>query len=544
MYQLLVVDDQAYLADDLSAMLPWGTLGIGTVHTAYTAYEALELLRTHPIDIVITDIRMPGMSGIELIEEIRKHHKLIKTILVSGYSDFEYAKKAIQNRTTDYLLKPVSDEDLLDAVQRAISSLQSDWMEISSKKRLEQSVRENMPILKEHLLRDLLSGRRLSASQLEQRIGLLGLPLAVNRPCCLLLVRMEDHFEQFDPESLSLFEYAIFNMAAEIFGTGFQLLHCRDIHDYLVLLLTPKAEQENSLTPDYERQAEQMAALLQHYTKLYLKGTISVLQSPWVPELAEVNALYGRALQAFRQQIGGERELLLTCPEAPGPGKARSLGRLYEPPTLLHLLEAGQWDQVRTKLEAIFAELNENWADSHEHILETYFAIASAFACIIHKSNRWISQVLEQEYGKLSHSHEFHTIQQLRDWTFRVLEQFTASFHREIRDARSATVKQVHEYVEAHLGEASLQSIASHVYLNPSYLSKIYKSETGEGISDYLYRLRMEKAAYRLANSNEKIYEIALSLGYLKTSYFIKLFKEKYGVTPQEYRDQLLGKGM
>ena len=106
-----------------------------------------------------------------------------------------------------------------------------------------------------------------------------------------------------------------------------------------------------------------------------------------------------------------------------------------------------------------------------------------------------------------------------------------------MKGSRSNTIGKIHQYVQANLEQATLQSIADHVYLNPTYLSKIYKDETGEGIGDLLFRIRLEKAAYLLENSPYKVYKIAQSLGYYKTSYFIKIFKNQYGITPQKYRE-------
>ncbi len=110
MYQLLIVDDEVHVVERLSATVPWLSMGIGQVHKAYSASEALSLLNQFSVDIVITDIQMPGMSGLELIAEISRKWKKTKTIILSGHSDFQYAKEAILHRTEDYLLKPVTEK--------------------------------------------------------------------------------------------------------------------------------------------------------------------------------------------------------------------------------------------------------------------------------------------------------------------------------------------------------------------------------------------------------------------------------------------------
>lgn len=541
MHQLLIVDDQPDLVDDLAEMLPWHTVGISTVHRAYSAPEALEIVMQHPIDIVITDIRMPGMSGLDLIEHIRASWKKIRCILLTGYDDFEYARRAMKSRANDYLLKPVEDRELLDAVSRAVTEIEEQWKEVSSLRNALQSVKKNLPILRDHLLLDMLDGRRMG--DFRERLELLELPFAPSKPVCLMLLRLEDHFDHFDGQDASLMDYAVTNIAAEIFADDFALWQTKDRYGYVAILIQPlvgRTIAERAIGEKIEMKALQ----LQHNVKRYLKGTVSVLISHWGTMPGDVRNIYEQSVAHFRQHIGGEREFLLSvggqANGADGQAQIASvLSHLYEPPLLSHLLEAGQWDAMQNKLDAIFAELEHKWSRSHEHILETYFVIASAFSAAIHKNKLWLADILGEDFQRLVGSPQFHTIQQLREWTDRIVAKTRKAMETESRDSRSAIVKKVQEYVQANLGEASLQSIAAHVYLNPSYLSKMYKMETGEGISDFLFRLKMEQAIHKLTQTNEKIYEIATSLGYAKTSYFIKLFKDKYGMTPQEYRDRL-----
>ncbi|TLS53813.1 helix-turn-helix domain-containing protein [Paenibacillus antri] len=147
--------------------------------------------------------------------------------------------------------------------------------------------------------------------------------------------------------------------------------------------------------------------------------------------------------------------------------------------------------------------------------------------------------ISETDYEMLLDANQFQTIRQLEDWSYRVYGRLKQEMDKEAGNTRATIVDQVHRYIELHMEEdVSVQTLADHVYLNPSYLSRVYKSETGESISDYLYRFRMEKAAYMLKNTQERIYEITARLGYQNPQYFIKVFKRYFGITPQEYRDK------
>lgn len=543
MHNLLIVDDQPDLVDDLAEMLPWETIGIRQVFKAYSAQEALDLIQSQPVDVVITDIRMPGMSGLDLIKEIRSSWSHIQCILLSGYDDFEYAKQGIQHKATDYLLKPVEDDELMQAVKTALKQLDETWHAITSLQRVQQTFREHIPILQTHLLNDLLQGRKWNKERLVEKLKSLNIHFQVDQPVVLLLIRIEEDLQQKFGKDTDLLDYAVFNIAEEIFADAFMIWHGKAPYHYSVIVIQPKQPLELELErAALMNQLERKAAQLQHYVRTYLKGTLSLLitQPGLFPD--ELKERYQQALYYFFKRIDREREwLVIQSPKQPDDvcSEADALASLYEPPTLTHFIEIGQWEQLEAKLEHIFHELENKWGDSHEHILEAYYMIASALLYSIHKSKLWAADILGEDFERLSGGVPFHTVEQLRNWTKRVLEKYKQQMHIEIADSRSNIVKQVQQYVSEHLSEATLQNIADHVYLNPSYLSKIYKMETGEGISDYLYRMKMDRAAHLLRTTNEKVYEIAASLGYVKTSYFIKLFKDKYGMTPQEYRERL-----
>jgi len=536
MYQLLIVDDQPDLVEDLATNMDWESIGISSVYQAHSANEALDTMKATQIDIVITDIRMPGISGLDLIDAIKTSWNHVKCILLSGYNDFEYAQRALRQQASAFLLKPVEDEELMQAVKKAIEDLEQHWLEVSSLHNAISSVKANLPILRSHLLTTLLH-KQLPQEQLQKWLHMVELPLEWDSPCYMMLLRMEDYFYKQSEEDSSLLEYAICNIAEEIFSENYQLWHVKDSYGYYAFLIFASSDG------DYRLQAEaieQKAAHLQHYVKLYLKGTISLVLSQQLTFPQQLTSEYERLLHSFRQRIGSERDFLLTMqaePEVEADG-ADCLTQLYTPPLLNHLLEIGQWEAVDDKLEAIFIELEQKRGDSHEHIVEAYYAIASALSYAVHKNKLRMTDSLGAEFNQLLTGPNFHTIMQLRSWLDGVIHAYKQSITARTQHSRTGIIQKVQDYAAQHLADASLQTIADHVFLNASYLSKVYKLETGEGISEYVTRLRLETAAHLLRTTSEKIYEISVKVGYNKTSYFIKVFKDRYGVTPQEFRDQ------
>ncbi|MEK3723383.1 response regulator transcription factor [Paenibacillus sp. FSL H8-0034] len=536
MYQILIVDDEMHVVERLAGTMDWESLGVETVHRAYSVQEALVLLQTTTIDILITDIQMPGMTGLELIAIVREKWKRTKCILLSGYADFSYAQEAIHHGTADYLLKPVSEEQVRETVQRVLQQIQAEWEDIVSQQRIQHTLKENLPLLKGNLLNELLQGRRYGADIWKPRMRELSIPDFQDSPFAMIMVRMEEQFLHYDAHSLSLFEYAVSNIAEELFSPHYDLWHCKDSHDYLVFMLKCKT---SSIQTEVQQHLERTSSELQKAVSTYLKGKISVLVSNWGQFPEDVTTLYNQALSLFRKRIGSEHNLFMTAADTQIHDEPyRTLQRLYELPTLTQLLEAGRWKDAREKLLAVFEELNNQWSQSQEYVLEVYFTVSAAFSYITHKNGKQLAELMGPDYYKLTEGLPFRSVGMLRDWSLRVLDQLKADMDKEVQDSRSLIVQRVQQFVDQHLSEdVSLQTIADHIYLHPVYLSKIYKLETNQNITDYVFQLRMEKAAYLLKNNQEKIYEIAEKLGYQRAHSFIHVFKKHYNMTPQEYRD-------
>ncbi len=541
MHQVLIVDDHPHQVDSMAHTLPWSEMGVDPVHKAYSALEALQTLDTHPVDLVITDIRMPAMSGLELIREIRKRWKDIKIILMSGYADFEYAKEALQQDVEDYLLKPVPNDELIRSIRGVLDKKAAEWQAVVSSQRVLQTFRQHLPSLRMALLLELLQGRRWPENSLKEKLDMYGIPFSVREKAALVLVRLEDPPADYDDRSVSLLEYAIANIAEELMRGDFRIWYCRDEYGYLALLACPDERTRGASDAERQRALEQSAALLQHYVGIYLKGSVSTLVSDWFEFPDSVADRYQHCLFAFRQRIGNERAFFMTLGDADEDRQAAFLSSLYEQPTLKQVIEAGQWNELRAKLERIFEELLQEEFQSEEHILEAYLEVCGMLAYIAHKNRRRLAELIGDEYEKIAGGMPFKTVKPLREWTFRIVDRLSELIDRERQHSRAAIVLQVNEFVASNLSkDVSIQTVAQHVFLHPSYLSRVYKTESGESFSDYVLRVRMEKAVALLKNKGMKVYDISSELGYSQTQHFIKMFKKQFGLTPQEYRERML----
>lgn len=173
---------------------------------------------------------------------------------------------------------------------------------------------------------------------------------------------------------------------------------------------------------------------------------------------------------------------------------------------------------------------------SEEHVREAYTVVVGSFYYYAHKHNRLLSDLVGNT-AILDRS--VYSVQQFSEWALYMLDKIQRSDQAEQRSSREKMTLKIREYIDRNLSTASLQTIADAVYLHPVYLSRLYKTETGEGISEYIQKQRMLKAVEMLKNNSLKIYEISEHMGFKNAAYFSKLFREEYGMTPNEFREQL-----
>lgn len=534
MLEVLIVDDIPSQVDSFAATIPKVELGIDRIHKAYSGMEALQLYREYNIHIVITDIRMPEMSGIDLIREIRQIGRKVKIIVISGYADFEYAKSVVPYNSSGYLMKPVSPDQLREKLSELIEEIASEKKVQQQQQRDGYAFRENLPTLQGELLNRVLYGNSIPNAELERKLFLLNIPFSLEKQVGLFIVRLEGRLQEYEGLDKKLVEYAVTNMAEEVFRDIFHLWFCRDHNEYLVMIVSAK----DNTAADVEKLQTEMdvrAVALKKKAELLLNGSISIaLAESWTYLTEGIPGLYRSVIDGMRVIEEKKQSVFLRIAGNLNQVQIGTLTSLYRPPLLILLLDTGNWLQAEEKLIQIFTELkSKNYPP--EHANEAYFAIANAYQYMAHKKGRLLSEFGASSFGLMPTA---PSLNQLEKWAFFILRSLREQ-SEEASDKQSCLVDKVHKFIEENMNSnLSLQTIAADIGLHPAYLSRVYRAETGINLSDYILRYRMELAAYLLRSSNKKIYEIAEIIGYQAVPYFIKLFKGYTNMTPQEFRDR------
>jgi two-component system response regulator YesN len=539
MFSLLIVDDHKHQVDSLATTMPWDQFDISTIHKAYSGQSALEIIREHPIDILITDIRMPGMSGLELIQYVNEHNKKIDCILLTGYAEFEYAQKAIELNAIDYFIKPVRDEVLLATVGKIVDKLTNERQQHQILEYTTSVVHQNLPLLRENLLLDLLQEKNISRSQLMDKLKMYRIPFTYDDQVKIVAIRFDPYFyESYGAADMKLFEFAVLNMAVELFSAEFHIWTCKAPQGNLALLLLPKVEE--GISAGYWNSVQEnllvsLATKLTENVDHYLKGNIVIYVSNPTQFPAEIYSAY-YSIVATLMKSNQQQGIIVSPPQDSIDREMKPLRSLYQAPMLIQLMDNGNGDKLNNKLSDLFSELENSHTDSHAHLREAYLHLLSSFTYLAHKKGKVLEDIVGTASSRAEHN-VIHSVKLLKAWSHIILDALFDNESLHVDENHQQLVNKIHSYIERNLGkDVTLQSIGDSVYLNAIYLSQIYKEITGENLSEYILHARMEKAKVLLEKSSSKIYEITEKVGYQSPQHFIRTFKKYYGVTPEIYR--------
>ncbi len=539
MHRLLIVDDEPYTVDGLYEMLEEADLPELELYRAYSAIEAIEWLNRIKIDIVLSDIRMPGMDGLRLLKEIRARWPRCKVIFLTGINETSYVQQAMRDGSVDYILKTEGDEPIERAIGNAVAALQEEWRNEQIMRDAQERIRQALPSLRnEWFRRTLLHGIEdagLSAGRLEE----LGCSLDAEAPLLPVLARVDRWPEEMKGGGRTLLQFAIENIMGELFEkVRMQAVHV-DEH-YLMLLLQPN---ENEQVVGSLKDAEAMTAFVagtletaQTACTQLLRLPLSVISSrgfvPW-SALADSYYLMRRRL-VVGVGLGENMQLLSGAGSEPERGEAcwpTQLSRQRE--RLEAALESGREEEAITAIAAMVGHGGE-----YSRYLEAYYTAANLMIGLINRAG-WAEEMeddlLERLMDAKGHPAREQAVRFLQDTAARLIV-----FKRGAQEERTdRIVERVNRHIRERVGgDLSLTALAELVYLNPAYLSVLYKQTTGQNLSDYIVGVRLEKAKELLQHSHLKIHELAAAVGFENAGYFTRFFRKHTGLGPQEYREQ------
>lgn len=529
----MIVDDEAVVRNSIVNIIDWKSLGFDEVYQSDNGLNALELaLKVNP-DVVLTDIRMPFMDGLELSANLREKLPNVNIVILSGHDEFKYAKEAMSYGVLDYLLKPIGPESLSEKMQEIKVKLDSFKNEQIYLEKMRSQLHQSLPLLSEKFLNSLITDT-YNKSSYQTMLEFLSIPIK-NGPFLVSII--EPDLNELLEHDRELYIFSVLNIAKESLPPSNPIFTDSKGRVVIIFSLDSKTTQEN-----FHESIMELLNILHTSVNLYLKIQITVALGSIVKKHQSIYMSYDEALTAL------ENKYTL------GPNRIYDINDMnfvehsiiYPHDAFVEFLDAvksANHNLIIQATQSILNTIKNEQGMSVANIKLIFIEIITSLLKLTSitvgtSKNVWNSGLaLFNELDRFSSVEAFTEL--LKDYALKVATELSLSRTK----SSSNIVSNVIDYITANYQNesVSLQSAAKAAAVNASYLSTLFKKETGKNFIDYLSRVRIDKAIELLRTTDLKTYEIAAMTGFTNPHYFSILFKKMIGISPSEFKngDQL-----
>lgn len=527
MYKAILCDDDEIIAQGLNAFIPWEKLGIYMCGFCYDGLHAKEMLDQFEPDILICDVCMPYVNGLELTKYAREKNPKIQVIVISGYDDFKYAQEAIKVGARGYLLKPVDDRELIALLKSTVEDCQ--------KEQEQQFLRAQ-------------GNKYLQKNQVQ----------------CLIYEGLQAFVDRYGQETFQNMEHT----ACEILIAGI------DNYEYLAFHLSESEQKEinevfYSCIQAYEGNAtlfERRLGMAGCYILGDNKETVEHIRNSYIRDVRKVfeknckNQTVTFACSNTYETIASMQEAYHEAQAAlqerfvysPGSNiyyqriahkteKKQDIESLISIPELVALVKEGNQENIDQMLDKLQGDLLQIGGKSYLYMKIITGNIFAKLFSELHELNIMEADLginSLDEYQKISALQSMEAaIAHLRETLHRIMEVLEKNnSHKYFK-----VIAVAENYIENHYMEhdLSMDKVAKQVHMSPSYFSVVFKNETSVSFTDYLIRIRIDKAKELMRHTDLKAYEIAIRVGYDTAAYYSTAFKKVTGYSPSEYKKMI-----
>ncbi|MFC3341224.1 response regulator [Paenibacillus abyssi] len=487
-----------------------------TLLTSNHGEEALALIREERPDLIVTDIMLPGMTGLDLAERVRDGEYQPKVIIVSGYNEFEYARRSIRIGVADYLLKPYSTEEFITKVHKSMSMIVEENEQLRSMKQQRTFAEIGNRSMRDEYLIDFCLKKAVLEEHIYQRLCLWDIEWLANQSYTLFVMDAKGYPDGKPvAREFALQTFAIGNIVQELIRARTRTILFKDPKNRWVLITGTD-------------ETEQLSGMIAEHIEKYQKFPFSIGMSTRKSAFEHLHSAYQEALTAFRIQSlstaleywTDDRTADLNPEDTVSPDKMSAWICVQED----RMIEQGVRDFIRKTVlldgksrEDVVRQMLNYLSEIHVHLSEV------------------TSKELVEIPMKVWES--FDACQTLEEYEI-VLGDYLKNLAKDMAPQKTNAIieRAVQIIATRYMEDLSLQIIAAELSIHPVWLSQSFKKETGQTYMDFLTETRIEKAKALLRETSMKVYEIAESVGYQDLQHFGSQFKKRTGQTPKEYR--------
>ena len=522
LYRVLLVDDEEDIREGISRKMDWLGLGFSLVGEAANGQDALELAESLRPDVILTDIKMPFMDGLELCRILTDRLPAARFVVFSGFDAFEYAKQAIQMNVVEYILKPINADELSAVLRRLKDQLDRERAERRNVELLRSRYTENLPVLRELFYANLLDGHIEPGTERE-RAARLDIDLQGEEWAVGLAYIGSDRRDALS--TLSVQKLLEESLTAD---------RCRLTlyNDWVAVIVSLT---ESFTIYDLVRVLDRVCTLAASYLGL----TLTVGVGAPCKELSGMarSAAEARTALEYRSMVGRGQVIYIGDLEPDG-GHVLTFEEADER-TLTAAVRLGSEQEVRDAAAALAGKIREANPSAGQYNL-FLMELVTHLMKMTRRSGVGVEEVFGTGFSLPIQDSALPSLEELEGWCAERYLRLWTLIRRRQTDSAGQTVETAKEYIRQHYAESdlSVEKLCAYLHLSSTYFSTLFKRETGTSFTAYVTTVRMEAAAEAIRGTEEKTYLIAQRCGYEDPNYFSYVFKRHFGVTPTKYRSE------
>lgn len=532
MYRVIICDDEETVRNGLKKHFDWNGHKIEIVGIFEDGIPAFEYMKTHEVDIIITDVRMIHMDGITLAQKASVLYPEVKVLFISGYADVEYLKEALKIDAVDYILKSIDLNELDGVVTKLVKQLDKERSDQNLIREMEEKLEKSMPLLRVRLLEELVREHSDQEESLGQRVHFLNLPLDSSTRYVILVMRIRhrsrrkilDPLSEKEKQEISIVVEEAFADILDNYGAN--VAFKENLMEYVAVLTVPDEEYEQNLLDA----AEELYGEILKRTQI----EISVGISEPFQGLCNIQKGYADACEAISRSYLVRQDIPVSVKKY-RDDDTKSLKEQAEKEISRGIL-GGDVQAAKQALTHVMQYVrkieNEN---TRQNFMISLLLLPAQLMNNMKPENMG---VYASQTCLLTVFLQCGGINEQEDMLFSLYEEITEHLKKMSSPHTNTVVECVCQIIaKRYMEQLSVTSLAEMVNLTPAYLCVLFKQAMGKTINEYLTQERMKQAKELLANSNIHLYDVCYKVGYFSPSYFSRIFKKYVGMTPREYRE-------
>lgn len=527
MLNVLVIDDEKLVRQMVMRCIDWEALGLQIAGEASSARMGMEMVEELHPDMIFMDVRMPSMDGLTCSRLILKKHPQIKIVILSGHDEFEYASEAIHIGVFDYLLKPVNAEELRKAAVKARDAILEEWNHQEEFLRFKEELEKHASYIRDRQLSALVRSR--TPGQYLESLSYFGVELK-NPVFQTALIETGVGYQNAGEEEKLLMKMHVRKITEDYYGDDPSVFVIDSGADWLILL------NNSSEEAIYERGEE-----LKRYLENNTEAKVYIGVGKVYPEIGMLRESYQEAKDALKYRfVSDDEEMICFRDIYPFYDTEISLAmnddELHE---LGNAIRLSDEQKAAESLEELLGHLKKTNGEWEQVMIFSVHILSVIMQAISELKLEGKSKMFN--YASLIDGiFSLNSYEEIREYMNRVVQESCRAVGTEISDKQKDLVHKVRDYMEENYAQEdlSLNSLAARFYVNPSYLSRVFKEKTGSTFSSMLFEIRMREAEKLVVRTDLKAYEIAEQVGISDPHYFSACFKRYTGMSVSDYKKQ------